>query len=69
MYSYCCCCESEFDPAQLESRHDDVDSPSTLGIHAPSPLACGRNSVRELREQRRHVLRDGSGGSCIGYNL
>ena len=33
----------------LESRHDDLDSPSTLGIRVPSPLAWGPNGVRELR--------------------
>ena len=38
--SYCCCCEPEFNPAlRLESRHDALDSPSTLCIQVPSPLA------------------------------
>ena len=63
--SYCCCCEPEFDPVRLESRHDALDSPSTLGIRVPSPLAWGRNSVRELRALRRHVLSDGGGGSIL----
>ena len=54
---------TEFDPAKLESRHDALDSPSTLCIRVPSPLAWGRNSVRELRAQRRHVLVDGGRGS------
>ena len=58
-------CEPEFDLAQLESRHDALDSPSTLGIRVPSPLAWDRNSVRELRAQRRHVLGDGGGGSIL----
>ena len=62
---YCCCCKPEFDLAQLESRHDALDSPSTLGIRVPSPLAWGRNGVRELRAQRRHVLGDGGGGSIV----
>lgn len=54
-----------FDSAQLfvGSRHDALDSPSTLGIQVPSPLGSGRNSVRELHAQRRHVLGDGGGGS------
>ena len=47
------------------SRHDALDSPSTRGIRAPSPLAWGRNSVRELRAQRRHVFGDGGGGSIL----
>ena len=58
--------EPEFDPAQLESRHDALDSPSMLCIRVPSPLAWGRNSsVRELCAQRRHVLGDGGGGSIL----
>ena len=65
IYSYCCCCEPEFDPAQLESRHDALDSPSTLGIRVTSPLAWGRNRVRELFAQRRYVLGDGGGGPII----
>ena len=56
---------TEFDPAQLESRHDALDSPSTLCIRVPSPLAWGRNNVRELRAQRRHVLGDGGRGSIL----
>ena len=64
--SYCCCCESEFDPALLlKSRHDALDSPSTLCIPVPSPLARGRNNVRELRAQRRRVLGDGGRGSIL----
>ena len=64
--SSCCCrCEPEFDPAELKSRHDALDSPSTLGIRVPSPLAWGRNGVRELRAQRRHVLGDGGSGSIL----
>ena len=35
----------EFDPAQLERRHDALDSPSTLCVRVPSPRAWGRNSV------------------------
>ena len=56
----CCCCEPEFDPALRlnESRHDALDSPSAPCIRVPSPLAWGRNNVRELRAQRRHVLGD-----------
>ena len=67
IYSYCCnsCCEPEFDLAQLGSRPDALDLPSTLGIRVPSPLAWGRNSVRELRAQRWHVLGDGGGGSIL----
>ena len=61
--SYCCC--PEFDPALLESRHDAFDSPSTLCIWVPSPLVWGRNNVRELRAQRRHVLGDGGRGSIL----
>ena len=57
--------EPEFDRAQLESRHDALDSTGTLGIRVPSPLAWGRNSVRELRVQRRHVLGDGGRGSIL----
>ena len=57
--SYFCCCEPEFEPTLLESRHDALDSPSTPCIRVPSPLAWGRNNVRELRAQRRHVLGDG----------
>ena len=66
--SCCCCCEPEFDPALLlliESRHDALDSPSTPCIRVPSPLAWGRNNVRELRAQRRHVLEDGGRGSIL----
>ena len=64
--SSCCCrCEPEFDPAELKSRHDALDSPSTLGIRVPSPLAWGRNGVRELRAQRRHVLGDGGKGGSV----
>ena len=61
----CCCCEPEFDPALLliESWHDALDSPSTPCIRVLSPLAWGRNNVRELRAQRRHVLGDGGCGS------
>ena len=56
--SYCCCCEPEFDPALLiiESRHDAPDSPSTRLIRVPSPLAWGRNNVRELHAQRRRSI-------------
>ena len=59
-----CCCEPEFDPALLliEGRHDALDSPSTLSIRVPLPLAWGRNNVRELRALRRHVL---GGGGCL----
>ena len=62
--SHCCSCEREYDPALLliESRHDALDSPSTLCIRVPSPLAWGRNNVRELRALRRHVL---GGGGCL----
>ena len=65
--SYCCCCENEFDPALLliESRHDALDSPGTPFIRVQSPLAWGRNNVRELRAQRRYVLRDGGRGSIL----
>ena len=69
---YCCCCEPEFDPALsillIENRHDALDSPSTPCIRVPSPLAGGRNNVRELRAQRRQVLGDGGRGysSTIG---
>ena len=63
--SYCRCCEPEFDPAQLERPHDALDSPSMLCIRVPSPLAWGRNNVRDLRAQRRHVLRDGGRGSIL----
>ena len=65
--SYCCCCEPEFDPALLliESRHDALDSPSTPCIRVPSPLAWSGNNVRELRAQRRHVLRHGGRGSIL----
>ena len=65
--SYCCCCEPEFDPTLplLQSRHDALDSPSTLCIRVPSPLAWGRNNVRELRAQARHVLGDGGRGSIL----
>ena len=49
----------------LESRHDALDSPSTPCIRVPSPLAWGRNNVRELRAQMRHVLGDGGRGSII----
>ena len=56
--SYCCCCEPEFYPALLliESRHDALNLPSTPWIRVPSPLAWGRNNVRELRAQKRHLL-------------
>ena len=40
-------------------------SPSTLCIRVPSTLAWGRNNVRELRAQRRHVLRDGGRGLIL----
>ena len=65
----CCCCEPEFDPALvfIESRHDALDSPSTLCIRVPS-LAWGRNNVRELRAQR-HVLRHGGRGSILMASL
>ena len=65
--SYLCCCEPEFDPALLliESRHDALDSPSTPCIRVPSPLAWGRNNVRELRAKRRYVLGDGGLGSIL----
>ena len=59
--SYCCCCEPEFDPDLLliESRHGALVSLSTPCTRVPSPLAEGRNNVRELRAQRRHGLGDG----------
>ena len=60
---------TEFDIAQLESRYDALDSPSTLCIRVPPPLAWGRNSVRELREQKRHVLGDGGRGSILTASL
>ena len=66
--SYWCCCgpESLILPYKLkESRHDALDSPSTPCIRVPSPLAWGRNNVRELRAQRRHVLEDGGRGSIL----
>ena len=44
IYSYRCCCALVFYPAQLESQHDVLYSPSTLGIWVPSPLAWGRKS-------------------------
>ena len=65
LYFYCSCWEPKIDPAQVESRHDALDSPSTLGIRVPSPLAWGRNSVHELRGQRQHALGDGGGGSTL----
>ena len=53
--SYCCCCEPEFDHALLllttESRHDALDSPNTPCIRVLSPLAWGRNNVRELHAE------------------
>ena len=49
----------------VESRHDALDSPSTLGIWVPSPVAWGRNIFRELRLQRRHALGDDGGGSLL----
>ena len=69
--SYCCCCEPEFDRALIiiESRHDALDSPSTPCIRVPSPLAWGRNNVRELRAQRRHVLRHGGRGAILTASL
>ena len=42
-----------------------LDSPSTLRIQVLLPLAWGRNSVRELRAQRRRVLGDVGGGSIL----
>ena len=63
--SYCYCCEPKFDPAQLEGRHDPLDSPRTLCIRVPSLLAWGRNSVRELRAQKWLVLGDGGRGSIL----
>ena len=65
--SHCCCYEPEFDPALLliESRHDALDSPSTLCIRVPSPLAWGRINARELRAQRRHLLGDGGRSSIL----
>ena len=48
-------CESDLTQL-VESRHNVLDSPSTLGIRVRSPLAWGRNSVRELRVRRRHGL-------------
>ena len=56
---------TEFDIAQLQSRHDARDSPRTLGIRVPPPLASGRDGVRELRAPRQHVLGDGGGGSIL----
>ena len=35
------------------------------GPRVLSPLASGRNNVRELRAQRRHVLGDGGRGSIL----
>ena len=60
-------CEPEFDSALLliESLHDALDSPSMPFIRVPSPLAWGRNNVRELRAQTRHVLGDGDRGSIL----
>ena len=64
--SYCCCCEPEFGPTLLlETRHDAPDYASTLCIRVPSPLAWGRNNVRELRAKRRHGLRDDGRGSIL----
>ena len=51
-----------FDPAQLESRHDALDSPSTLCIRVPSPLAWGRNNVGELRAE---AARGGRWWPCL----
>ena len=48
-----CCCE-----AVLLSRHDSLDSPSTLGIWVRSRRLL---SSKELRAQRRHVLMDDVG--------
>ena len=65
--SYCDGCEPELDSALqlIESLHDALVSPSTPFIRVPSPLAWGRNNVRELRAQRRHVLGDGGRGSIL----
>lgn len=41
IYSYHCCCEPGV--LSLNSRHDVLDSPSTLGTWVPSPIAWGRN--------------------------
>ena len=59
IYSYIyttavCCCE-----AVLLSRHDSLDSPSTLGIWVR--LRRSRLWSKELRAQRRHVLMDDVG--------
>ena len=64
---YCCCCEPEFDPALrlIERRRDALDSPSTPCMRVPSPLTWRRNNVRELCQQRRHVLGDGGRGSIL----
>ena len=53
---------TEFDPAKLESRHDALDSPSTLCIRVPSPLAWGRNNVGELRAE---AARGGRWWPCL----
>ena len=65
--SYCCRCEPEFETNLLciESRHDALDSPSTICIPVPSPLAWGRHNVRELHVQGRHVLGDDGCGSIV----
>ena len=61
--SYYCYCEPEFDHTVL--RRHALDSPSTLCIRVASPLALGRNKVRQLHAQRRHVLGDDGRGSVL----
>ena len=45
-----------------------LDSPSTPCMRVPSPPAWGRNNVRVLRAQRRHVLGDGDGRPWLDSN-
>ena len=49
----------------LESGHDAPDSSSTLCIRVPSPVVWGRNSVLELRSQKRHAVANDGRGSIL----
>ena len=58
---YCCCCEPEFDLALplIESLHDVLDSPSTLGARHPSAVASRLGSKRRPRAARAEAARAG----------
>ena len=49
VYSYCSCCEPDFDLGLLESRHDALDSPSTSRLESiQRPRAARTETARAM---------------------